>query len=104
MKQPPEVVNLKTDKYDVYIGRPSSWGNPHIIFRNGSRDEVCDKHEAWLRQWIDHKKEIIIKGMSNKWMIEHLGELEGEIIGCYCTPKRCHGDTLVKIFIEMYCK
>ena len=30
-----------------YCGRPSPLGNPFVIGRDGTRDEVCDKYEAW---------------------------------------------------------
>jgi len=99
--QPPEVVNLsRTRDYDILIDRTTKWGNPYIMGKDGNRDEVCDKHEKWLMQWVLHKKEIIIRGLSNKWVIEHLDELEGLIIACHCYPKRCHGDTLVKLFVR----
>jgi hypothetical protein len=34
----------------VYVGRPSKWGNPVVIGRDGSRDEVIAKYRAWLVQ------------------------------------------------------
>ncbi len=38
------VVNIRTDKYDVFIGRPSKWGNPFIIGKDGTREEVLEKY------------------------------------------------------------
>ena len=32
----------------VYVGRPSKWGNPFVIGRDGSRDEVIAKYRAWI--------------------------------------------------------
>jgi Domain of unknown function (DUF4326) len=32
----------------VYVGRPSKWGNPFLIGRDGSRDEVIAKYRAWI--------------------------------------------------------
>lgn len=32
----------------VYIGRGSPWGNPFIIGKDGTRDEVIAKYEAYL--------------------------------------------------------
>ena len=32
----------------VYIGRPSKWGNPFVIGRDGSRAEVVAKYRAWI--------------------------------------------------------
>ena len=47
----PRVLNKRTDRIPpdaIYCGRPSPLGNPFIIGRDGTRDEVCDKYEAWL--------------------------------------------------------
>lgn len=30
----------------VYIGRPSIWGNPFVIGKDGSRDDVIAKYET----------------------------------------------------------
>jgi hypothetical protein len=30
----------------VYVGRPSKWGNPFVIGRDGSRDEVIAKYRT----------------------------------------------------------
>jgi hypothetical protein len=32
----------------VYVGRPSKWGNPFAIGRDGTRDEVIAKCRAWI--------------------------------------------------------
>ncbi|MGA9843355.1 MAG: DUF4326 domain-containing protein [Nitrososphaeraceae archaeon] len=54
------VVHCKKWPYDVYIGRPSlairrdirgsdgRWGNPFVVGKNGTREEVIAKHKAWL--------------------------------------------------------
>ena len=52
--QLPEVVNkrhLTDGKLPAgarYIGRPSRWGNPFKLGRDGNRDEVMAKYAAWL--------------------------------------------------------
>lgn len=81
------VVNLKTHKFDVFIGRPSKWGNPfsHLDntraeFKVNTREEAIDKY----REWIQTQPELM----------NSLYELDGKILGCYCKPKRCHGDIL----------
>jgi hypothetical protein len=81
------VVNCKKSKYDVYIGRPSKWGNPFSIGKDGTRDEVCDKFEEWFLN-------------QPKLVEECKTELRGKILGCFCSPKRCHGDFLYKIANE----
>ncbi|MHB8407807.1 MAG: DUF4326 domain-containing protein [Acidiferrobacterales bacterium] len=32
--------------YDVYVGRPSKWGNPFVVGRDGSRSEVIQKYRT----------------------------------------------------------
>jgi hypothetical protein len=34
----------------VYVGRPSKSGNPLMIGRDGTRDEVIAKYRAWIEQ------------------------------------------------------
>lgn len=90
----PKVVHCKKEKYDVYIGRPSKFGNPfsHLNntlakFKVSSRDEAVDEYEKWIKAYPEFIK--IIKA-----------ELKGKVLGCWCSPKRCHGDVLLKIANE----
>lgn len=80
-----KVVHCKKEPFDIYIGRPSKWGNPFKIGRDGTREEVISKYEAYI--------------MTQPKLIEALSELEGKVLGCYCKPLACHGDIL-KIMIE----
>lgn len=84
-----KVVNVLTgERYDAYIGRPLKWGNPFIIGPDGTREEVIRKYEDWIRG----KPELMAS----------LHELKGKILGCWCRPKRCHGDILIKLIQERY--
>jgi hypothetical protein len=78
-----EVVHCRKSPYDVYIGRPSKWGNPFEIGPDGSRSEVIEKY----RRWIQTQPELIAS----------LQELDGLRLGCWCSPKACHGDVLVAL-------
>lgn len=80
-----KVVHCKKSSYDIYIGRPSKWGNPFSIGKHGTREEVISKYEAYI--------------MDNSELLKALPELKGKILGCWCTPKACHGDVL-KIMVE----
>ena len=77
-----KVVHCKKEKYDVYIGRPSKWGNPYNIGKDGTRKEVIEKYRKYI--------------LSNKELLNSLHELEGQILGCWCSPKSCHGDILIE--------
>ena len=71
----------------VYIGRGSPFGNPFVIGRDGDRDGVCDKYAAML--------------MSNPRLLAKVKqELRGKDLVCFCAPKRCHGDTLLRVANE----
>lgn len=67
----------------IYIGRPSKWGNPFVIGRDGSRAAVIDKY----RDWIESRPELI----------SALGELRGKNVVCWCAPLPCHGDVLLEL-------
>jgi hypothetical protein len=83
------VVHFKKERFDVYIGRPSKWGNPFshkedtlAEFKVGSREEAVAKFEEYL--------------INNKDLMKDLPELKGKILGCWCKPRLCHGDILAK--------
>jgi hypothetical protein len=87
------VVNKYKENYDIYIGRGSIWGNPfsHLdntlaLFKVASREEAVSKYEEYLLS----KPELMAK----------LSELKEKTLGCFCKPKSCHGDILVK-YINM---
>lgn len=80
-----KVVHKK-HHHDVYIGRPSKWGNPFEIGKDGTRQQVIKKYEEWIRQQPD--------------LLNQLDELNGKILGCWCKPLPCHGDVLVKLIHE----
>lgn len=81
------IVHHKHAAYDVYIGRPSKWGNPYIIGKDGTREEVIEKYEEWVR--------------SSPILMRSLPELKGKVLGCWCHPgDKCHGEVLLKLLKE----
>ena len=82
------VVHCKKEHYDVYIGRPSRWGNPFTIGVDGTREEVIKKYQKWV--------------LTQPKLMNDLGGLRGKTLGCWCRPAKCHGDVLIKLieFIE----
>lgn len=83
------AVNLRKEKYDVYIGRGSKWGNPFRMRNNSQaeRDRVCEEYEKYF----------FTTDLPNQ-----LHELRGKVLGCYCKPLRCHGDFLAKLVNERF--
>jgi hypothetical protein len=71
----------------IYIGRGSPYGNPFVIGKDGSRDDVCDKYSALVEG--NEKLKSLIKR-----------ELRGKHLVCFCKPQRCHGDYILNIANE----
>lgn len=86
------VVHCKRDPYDVYIGRPSVFGNPFLV-REVGRKVAIEKYGQWVRG------EITVKG-STPPTKEQIGRLQGKTLGCWCSPQACHGDILAKMTEE----
>jgi len=77
------IVHCKKESYDIYIGRPSKWGNPFQIGNDGTREEVIEKFRNWI--------------LTQPNLLKDLHEIKGKTLGCWCKPKRCHGDILVEL-------
>jgi hypothetical protein len=82
MQQTGGVVHCKRESYDVYIGRPSKWGNPFVIGEDGDREAVIRAFERYV---LDSE------------LIHDIGELRGKVLGCWCAPLPCHGDVLLRL-------
>jgi hypothetical protein len=67
----------------VYVGRPSKWGNPFVIGRDGARHEVIAKYRAWI--------------VRQPALMAALGELRGKDLVCWCAPERCHAEVLIEL-------
>jgi Domain of unknown function (DUF4326) len=84
----------KREPHDVFIGRPSPWGNPfsHLArsaaqFRVPTREAAIAEYERWLRA----QPELVLRVRA---------ELRGRVLGCYCKPLACHGDVLARVADE----
>jgi Domain of unknown function (DUF4326) len=88
------VVNIRKSRCDVFVGRPSIWGNPYshldgtsAKYMVASRDEAIQKYEEYI--------------MNNPKMIAKIKrELRGKVLGCFCAPRRCHAEILARIANE----
>ena len=77
------LVHCKKEKYDVYIGRPGPWGNPFVIGKDGTREEVIQKYKEWI--------------LTQDLLMQEIPSLKGKTLSCWCYPKPCHGDVLVEL-------
>jgi hypothetical protein len=75
----------------VYIGRPSRWGNP-FSWKDGTLAEhkVASDVEAVaaFEAWFTSQPELVEDAKR---------ELCGKVLGCWCSPKPCHGDVIARI-------
>lgn len=82
------VVHCKNEKFDIYCGRAtkefpgSKWANPFKM-ENDSETErwrVVILYELYLNSRPDLLKDVF--------------ELRDKVLGCWCSPKKCHCDIL----------
>ena len=77
------IVHCKRESYDVYVGRPSKWGNPFVIGKDGTREQVIAQYERWLQ--------------TQPTLLASLPELRNKVLACWCKPLPCHGDVLLRL-------
>jgi hypothetical protein len=72
--------------YDVYIGRPSIWGNPYVVGSLTSAEAV--------RRYRAHV-------LSSPSLLTLLPTLRDKVLACPCrnagTSRPCHGNVLVEL-------
>lgn len=98
------LVSYQLDEYDVYIGRPTNWGNPFSHKRESIADiilptvEDCvDAYRKWLRGEAYHD----LFPEKRKWILDNLYRLQGKKIACWCKKgKPCHGLVLIELLRE----
>ena|SRR3990167_2293703 len=70
----------------VYVGRPTKWGNPFVIGRDGNREQVIEKY----REWIYQPEQAHLREDAKR-------ELRGRDTICWCVPAACHSPVLMEI-------
>lgn len=83
------VVNKRNGPHvnATYIGRPSIWGNPFVVGRDGTRAEVINKYRTWIQS----------NAPEARYIRENIHQLKGKRLVCYCSPLACHGDVLAEL-------
>jgi hypothetical protein len=82
----PRVVKIGEAAYDIFAARPSKWGNPFVIGIHGTREECIKQYEEWIR--------------TRPELMAALPELRGKVLACYCAPRKCHCEILIKLLEE----
>lgn len=83
----------------IYVGRPRKFGNPWIVGRDGTAEEVVERYRtAILTDGLPHpnhpeRPRITVEVVR--------AELAGHDLLCWCPPDRpCHADVLLQIANE----
>ena len=92
------------DCNNIYIGRKG------IVFieKNGSKERFPKQDSIWANPFKlkgDSEEELtsilnqyyfyIIDKIEKENLYDELEKLRGKNLGCWCKPKRCHGDVLL---------
>ena len=93
------LVNIKYDKYDIYIGRAvprkglkeSIWANPFKSPQHGSVEQCIEMYRMLLRER---------QATTSLVFDSELEKLRGKVLACWCKPGICHGDVLVELLGE----
>ena len=85
----PRVVHCKKEEFDVYVGRGSKWGNPYSHKEGTLAEYVVESRREAVQRFEEYL-------LSNKELMGSLSELKGKTLGCWCKPKSCHGDILLR--------
>ena len=87
----PFVVHIKKSPFDVYVGRPSDFGNPFsekpgilAKFRVKTRAIAIARYEEWLLS----QPELVARVKK---------ELRGKILSVSVLLKDCHAEVLARI-------
>lgn len=69
----------------VYVGRPTRWGNPYRIGRQGGAAECVRAYRSWLRTMP-----ILLQDIRT--------QLRGKNLACWCPlDQPCHADVLIEL-------
>ena len=84
------IWNKRTDrnipKTAIYVGRPTQWGNPFVIGRDGDRKTVIEKYRRWLWKRMQ----------DGRIDPDQLAALAGKDLVCHCAPQPCHAEVLAR--------
>ena len=88
------VVHCKKSPYDVYVGRPSVYGNPYKVGVDGVRGECVELYrELFYTDQMKPVRELVERTIK-----------PGTILGCWCSPNKCHGDVIAEYVNNGYRK
>lgn len=91
-----KLINIKIHEKPnegIYIGRPSVFGNPFVIGKDGDREEVIDKYRSWLLNRVLERNSKVIAALKKL--------NDDNVLVCYCSPLKCHGEIIIEFWTEI---
>lgn len=88
------VVHIRSEKYDVYIGRAGKgqdgyFGNPIVLRPGAARGSTLEEYKVYFYNRLKNDPEFK----------RRIHELKGKTLGCFCKPHPCHGD-IIKEYLD----
>jgi len=77
------VATAKAAGTFVRIDRKTKWGNPFVLGRDGTRDQVIARFAEYIADTTGLRSQV--------------GELAGKTLACHCAPQACHGNVLAAL-------
>jgi len=86
----------------VNVARPSRWGNPYIIGKDGDAAECVRKYAEMLTPYRHHGENSGLDEffLSTANMEDIRTALRGKNLACWCKQSPCHADILLSIANE----
>ena len=98
------VVNRRDEPYDVYIGRPTRWGNPYRWedyrehYPEDTDAELRAKAVSDFRGALEGRWDWPERGRRYPWRQDARRLLRGHDLACWCPlDEPCHADVLLEI-------
>jgi hypothetical protein len=94
------IVGRRTEPNAIYCGRPSPLGNPFVPTNHSleERNRVCDLYDEWIKNQIKNQNVKVINEIKRIYQLLNASDI---ILGCFCSPKRCHCDSIKSILEKM---
>ena len=70
----------------VLVDRTTRFGNHFVVGRDGNRGECVEMFEDWILEPEQAAFRAVVKA-----------ELQGRDLVCWCAPKACHADVLLRV-------
>lgn len=89
----------KLPENTVVVSRPTKWGNPFVVGKDGTRAECVSLYEKLMAGYLCLTTSATLAAQNECHMhaCQHLGDLRGKNLACWCPQDApCHADVLLR--------